>query len=252
MSTNEINSDETTSNETDERHLATTPYYTIIILTAIVVVFLFQQLLDINSVVHTLALNKDVMATGEAWQLLTSMVVHDGITHIAFNGYALFVLGRIVETISNRANVSLVFLLSGIGGGCLSFLFLPIPSLGASGGVIGLVGYLTVYGYRRRQIISDSLLKNMLLNIGLIAVVGVFIFPGIDNWGHLGGLLTGIVYGLFQIPDDLHVDPRIAGRSLDLVGKSALGIVLLTCVATITLILIWYFQTGDLFPHFLA
>jgi membrane associated rhomboid family serine protease len=235
----------------DKNHLATTPYYTIIILTALVAVFLSQQLISMTSVVEIAGHVKPLFAKGDFWRLLTSAVVHDGIIHIGFNGYALFILGKLVETISNKANVSFIFVLSAVFGGLLSFAFLPLgSSVGASGGVIGLLGFLTVYSFRRRKLLSNEMFKSMLFNIGFIAVIGVFILPNVDNFGHLGGLLAGGLWGVFQVPDDLYVDPRDAGRALDLVGKLSLGVVLITALSTIAMIVIWYFATGDLFPYF--
>ncbi len=90
----------------------------------------------------------------------------------------------------------------------------------------------------------------MLFNIGFIAVIGIFILPKVDNFGHLGGLLAGGLWGVFQVPDDLYIDPRDAGRPLELVGKLSLGIILATALSTIAMISIWYFVTGDLFPYF--
>jgi len=252
MSTKVINEETQSPREqenSEKNYRATTPYNTIIILAAVIAVFLSQQLISMESVVYLGGLVKPIFAQGEYWRLLTASVIHDGVFHVGFNGYALFILGKLVEIISAKANVPVVFLISAVTGGLLSFAFLPNgTSVGASGGVIGLLGFLTVYSYRRRKLLSNAMFKNMLFNIVFIAVVGVFVLPNIDNYGHLGGLLAGGLYGIFQIPDDLHQDPRDAGPLLQKAGVFSLAVILVTAFAAILMFVSWYLVTGDLVP----
>ncbi len=244
MGTTEVNDDpqaqqETESTDSRVGNTRTTPYYTIYILIAISVVFLAELTQPIGNVRAIVGLEKSLFAEGEFWRIFTSSVVHDGIIHILFNGYALWILGRITESISNRANVPVIFVLAALGGGLLSFAFLPEGnSVGASSGIIGILGYLTIYGYRRRKLISDSLLKGMVFNIALITFLGVFVIPSVDNFGHLGGLIAGVLYGLFQIPDDLYEDPRDAGPVLNYAGIASLAFVFLTAAITTVMILV--------------
>lgn len=244
MGTTEINDDPQEQTETESTppgvgHSRTTPYYTIAILVAISVVFLAELTQPIGNVRALVGLEKSLFAEGQFWRIFTSSVVHDGIIHVLFNGYALWILGRLTESISNRANIPVIFVLSAIGGGLLSFAFLPEGnSVGASSGIIGLLGYLTVYGYRRRQLISNSLLKGMVFNIILITFLGVFVIPAVDNFGHLGGLIAGVIYGLFQIPDDLYEDPREASTALNYAGIASLAFIFLIAIVTTVMILL--------------
>ena len=192
---------------------------------------------------------KPLFVEGQYWRILTAAALHGGIMHLAFNGYALFVLGKLIETLSNRAHLAIVFLLSAIGGGILSLIFLPeSPSIGASGGIVGFLGYLTVYGFKRRKLLPDSFLKNMIFNIALIAFFGISVniyaqtqkpenMMMIDNFGHLGGLLAGAIYGLIQIPSDLYKDPREAGQTTKIIGIAALGIFILTAIFSMLILL---------------
>ena len=105
--------------------------------------------------------------------------------------------------LSNRAHLAIVFLLSAIGGGLLSLALQPNAiSVGASGGIVGLVSYLAVYSFKRRQFVSYEFRKSLLTNIGFILVFGLVLYQVVDNWGHIGGLITGAVYGLVQIPHE--------------------------------------------------
>ena len=227
------------------------PIYTIILISSIAAVFVAQLLFgDASSTISFSALAGDersAVAAGfvkqyfikyhEYWRILTGAAVHGGLLHVVMNCYAFWMFGRLVEMLSNRAHLAIVFLLSCIGGGLLSLYFLPdVPSVGASGGIVGLLGYITVYAFRRHKFISREFRKSLLINIGFLFLFGLVLFNVVDNYGHLGGLLTGIVYGLIQIPSDEYVDPRKAGSITRAVGVTALAIFVATCLLSIGLI----------------
>jgi membrane associated rhomboid family serine protease len=218
------------------------PVYSSILIACIVVVWLVQIIFvplespvwggDISVLLAGFV--KPLFLDGQYWRILTGGTLHGGILHLAFNAYALYILGKLVEFLSNRAHLAIVFVLSVIGGGVMSLIFIPdVPSIGASGGVIGFLGYLTAYGYKRRKLLSNAFLKNMLFNIAFIAFVGIFVIPGVDNFGHLGGLLVGLVYGFVQIPSDLYRDPREASAATKYIGLAALGLFILTSIFSI-------------------
>jgi len=75
-----------------------------------------------------------------------------------------------------------------------------------------------------------------LINIGFILVFGLLLWNTIDNFGHIGGLITGAVYGLVQIPSDEYVDPRAAGSLAKIFGIVSLGIFIAASVFSIMLI----------------
>jgi len=220
-----------------ERVKPITPYYTIILIVSIAVVFFAQVATDLEESVIFAGFVKPLFLHGQYWRILTSGALHGSIMHLGFNSYALFVLGRLIETLSNRAHLAIVFVLSVIGGNMLSFAFGPdAPSIGASGGVIGFLGYLTVYGYKRRALLSNAFLKSMLFNVVIIAAFGLFIMPNVDNFAHLGGFLVGAIYGLVQIPGDVHEDPRTIDGATNIFGYISLGIFILTAIFSILLI----------------
>ncbi|MBS1795098.1 MAG: rhomboid family intramembrane serine protease [Acidobacteria bacterium] len=221
------------------------PFYTIILIGCLIMVAIAQIFVDGNGPVAfgdrsamIAGFVKPAFLHGDFWRILTGAALHGGLIHLAFNCYAFYVFGRLIETLSNRAHLAIVFLLSAVGGGILSLIFLPGGiSVGASGGIVGLLGYLAVYGFKRRALLSSSFLKNMLFNIGFIAIYGVFLRANIDNFGHLGGLLTGAVYGFFQIPGNIYEDPRAAGKSTETIGLIALGAFIAVCAFAILVLL---------------
>jgi membrane associated rhomboid family serine protease len=173
----------------------------------------------------------------EYWRILTGAATHASLLHVGKNCYAFYNLGKIFEMLTKRAHLAIFFLLSAVGGGVHSLVLAPtVISVGASGGIVGLIGYMAVYAFRRRQFISPSFRKSLLVNIVFILIFGLALYNVIDNFGHIGGLVTGVVYGLIQIPSDPHVDPREAGSATEIAGVGALGLYLATCLFTILII----------------
>ncbi|MEO8650573.1 MAG: rhomboid family intramembrane serine protease [Acidobacteriota bacterium] len=222
------------------------PLYTIILIAMIGAVFVTQFLtssdpyffsVDRYSAI-TAGFDKPAFIAGEYWRILTGAAIHSGILHVLMNCYAFYSFGKLFEMLTNRAHLAIVFLLSAIGGGILSLVFKPdVTSVGASGGIVGLISYLAVYAFRRRQFISAEFRRSLLINIGFILIFGLVLFRLIDNFGHIGGLITGAIYGLIQIPSDEHVDPRSAGAVTNIAGVVSVVIYGLSCLLAILLLI---------------
>lgn len=230
---------ETAGEMADETVQSSPPLYTYILIGAIIAVALVQLGTGLDASIEKAGFDKRAfIKSREYWRILTGAATHGSVMHVAMNCYAFYSFGRIVEMLSNRAHLAIVFLLSALGGGALSLIFMPDGlSVGASGGIVGIIGYLVVYAFRRRQFISPEFRKSLLINIGFILVFGLVLYDVIDNFGHIGGLVTGAVYGLIQIPNDEYADPRKAGHVVEAVGIAAVGVYIATCVFSIMLIL---------------
>ncbi len=219
--------------------VAVTPYYSYILVGCIIAVTIAQTYVGLNDSIEIAGFDKRAfIEKGEYWRILTGAALHGGFLHIFFNGYALFGFGNLIEFLSNRAHLAIVFLLAIIGGGLMSLIFMPDAlSVGASGGIMGLIGYLAVYGYRRKQQLSPDFLKSMLINIGFIAAFGLVAYQIVDNFAHLGGLIVGAIYGMFQVPTDLHKNPRRTNTIMKVLGVIALAVFILVSVFSILLVL---------------
>ncbi len=177
------------------------PLWTYVILAANLLVFALAQLIGPNLVLALGAKDNQAIISGEVWRLVTSMFLHIGLLHIAFNSYALWIFGPRVERAYGRAHFFLMYGLSGLGGSALSFFMSPHPSVGASGAIFGLIGVLGAYFYRYRERLTAG--RAQLTNIVSIAVYNLlygFIVPAVDNWAHIGGLLVGLTLGWFLAP----------------------------------------------------
>jgi membrane associated rhomboid family serine protease len=121
--------------------------------------------------------------------LLTSAFTHVEILHIGMNMLALWFLGPSLERALGRIRFLAIYLISALSGSVV-VLWLSDASattLGASGGVFGLIGALLVLAYK---VHGD--VRNVLIWLG-INVAYTFIGPGSISWqGHLGGLLGGL------------------------------------------------------------
>ncbi len=223
------------------------PYYTYVLVGLLVAVFVIQMVTDaeaarslgIKSISTARAgLYKHLMfENGEWWRLLTGATVHGSFMHIFFNGYALFGFGRLIEFVSNRAHLANVMVLAALGGSVASTVFMPdTNTVGASGGILGLVGFLAVYGFRRRSQLMPGFLRAMLTNIVFVAAYGILAFSVIDNFAHLGGLLIGVAYALIFVPVNPHTNPREVHPAISIAGFVSLSVFAAGCVFSMLLI----------------
>jgi membrane associated rhomboid family serine protease len=221
------------------RSLKATPLiYTITALSCLAVVACFQLVTGVEGSVEDAGLVKSSVREGEIWRLLTCATLHGGFLHIWMNGQALFGLGRLMESLSDRAYLPLVFLASAACGSVFSQLLLPnTTSVGASGGLMGLVGFLAVLGYRRKDRLPSGFFRSILTSILFMGVIGLVGFALIDNAAHLGGLVGGLGCGHFLIRDAGESTLVGASRFMKGVGLAALVAIALISLLSIVLIL---------------
>lgn len=147
---------------------------------------------------------KELVRQGQWWRLFTAPLLHGGLVHYVFNATALLGLGRLTEALAGRHRLATVFAISAIGGSVFSQLAMPntAASVGASGGLLGLVGFLLILGYRRKALLPPGFVKMFAFNIALVAVMGVAGHSIIDNAAHFGGLMTGVAVAAFMVPPE--------------------------------------------------
>lgn len=161
-------------------------------------------------------------ALSEPWRFITSVFLHGSFEHILFNGLALFMFGSVLERVITTKQYLTLYLGAGIIGGILYYLtFLlgiipPIPALGASGAIYGIMGALailvpnlTVYMWFAPMKIRYAAVLWIILEF-----IGTFnISSGIASAAHLGGLVFGIIYGIYlkrQIDSEYYTHPQSA------------------------------------------
>jgi rhomboid protease GluP len=142
--------------------------------------------------------NNFMIERGELWRLFTAAFLHGGLVHIGFNMYALQILGRELERFFGHARFLALYLVSAFAGNVFSYLFTDANSLGASTAIFGLLGAYGLFILRNREVFGSHT-QRVLRNVGQVLVINLVISltPGIDMWGHLGGLLGGAFIGWF-------------------------------------------------------
>jgi len=143
----------------------------------------------------------ELIVRGEVWRLFTPMFLHGSILHIGFNMYALYILGPGMERYYGHTRFLGLYILAGFTGNVASFMFASSPSLGSSTAIFGLLGAQGIFVYRNRQVFG-AMAQRVLMNIILIAAINLLIglSPGIDNWGHIGGLVGGSLFAWYAGP----------------------------------------------------
>ena len=150
----------------------------------------------------------DSLAAGQWWRLVTPILIHFGILHLAMNGMWYWELGRRIEIRQGSINLLGLTLLFGLVSNYAQYLFSG-PTLfgGLSGVLYGLLGHCWIYqwlspnpAYRLpRGVLVMMLVWLLLCMSGLVSMIG---FGEIANAAHVGGLLvgcfTGLLGGLFS------------------------------------------------------
>ena len=180
------------------RPVSNPPYVTYFMIASSVLVYIGQMLTQTPGGSDLLTnlgakVNSAIIA-GQYWRLITPMWLHGSLLHIAFNMYALFIFGANLERAYGHGRFLLLYLLSGFAGNVISFMMSPTPSIGSSTAIFGLIAAQGVFLYQNRRLIRNAqgMLINTLTIAGINLVLGLS--PGIDNWGHMGGLIGGLAF----------------------------------------------------------
>ncbi|TQS41440.1 rhomboid family intramembrane serine protease [Cryptosporangium phraense] len=163
------------------------------------------------------------IAAGEFWRLFTADFLHYGLIHLAFNMYALWILGRECERLLGRGRFLALYLFAGVGGSVAVYLFSPLneASAGASASIFGLLGAMFFF-LRRLRADPRGLVFLIILNFSLS-----FVVANISIWGHIGGFVVGAAVGALMAY--LPAGPNRA--RLQLIGLVGVGVALTVLIA---------------------
>jgi rhomboid protease GluP len=185
-----------------ERRMGRVPPVTIVTLALLALIFVAEirmgALASKESIIAMGALARERVVAGEYWRLLTAPWLHGGTEHLVGNGIALYILGMVCEAAFGRAQLVVLYVLSGLAGSLVSMLVSVGPSVGASGAIFGLQGAAIVLLRRERDrlLVRDRRVGFVLLIWAIYTIAGGLTDPFIDNGAHIGGALGGALIAL--------------------------------------------------------
>ncbi len=160
------------------------------------------------------------------WTLISASYLHGGLLHIIFNMLALRQLGAFVLNEYGLYRFVTIYTLTGIVGFYISYLAGVPLTIGASASICGLIGATLYYGKSRGGIYGDALYRQVMGWVMGLVLFG-FMIPGINNWAHGGGIISGVLFGFL-----LGYRERLGENNL----HRALAI---TCIVLTALVLLW-------------
>ncbi|MCX8153246.1 MAG: rhomboid family intramembrane serine protease [Candidatus Bathyarchaeota archaeon] len=136
-------------------------------------------------------INLLIIYEAQYYRLITSLFVHANLAHLAGNMLFLLIFGLRSEEMFSLFEYLLIYFMGGLTGNILSLLLLPltVPSVGASGAIFAMFGAATVYA---RRSFSQSIIGALIYAFFLLFLSSG---PGVNNYAHFGGLITGLLIG---------------------------------------------------------
>ena len=168
---------------------------------------------------------------GEWWRVYTAAFMHGNPLHFLMNASALWYLGRRLEIMARWPHLAMVFFVSILGSGWATTAWIKVgSSVGVSGAVCGLLGFLLVFETLHRPLVPKCARRRLLGILVSLIVIGALGFRFIDNAAHFGGLVTGAAYAFIVFPKSSSTGrPMILKRDLAM----GIGAFLLICLSAL-------------------
>lgn len=194
------------------------------------------QLMPGNSL-SAAGLVKGAYFQGEWWRLFTAPFMHGNLIHFLMNASAMLYLGKRVEVFARWPHVPMVFLFASCIGGEASARFVAASSVGASGGLMGWLGFLLVFESLHGTLVPRRARRRLLAGVLLTGLIGLIGYRFIDNAAHVGGLLAGMLYAAIVFPKSTSpLRPRSTVTDR-IAGSAALAVLVLSALFAIRQIL---------------
>ena len=146
-----------------------------------------------HAALHTFGgLKASLVRNGEYFRLITAAFNHNGLFHLLFNSYALYVIGSQLESYIGKLKYIIVYLVSAISGSLLAMALSDAWGAGASGAIFGLLGAILYFGYHYRVYLG-TVIRSQIIPLILINLTIGFLSPEISNSAHIGGLIGGFL-----------------------------------------------------------
>ncbi|MEY8445387.1 rhomboid family intramembrane serine protease [Enterococcus ratti] len=178
--------------------LLSRPILTYFFLAVQTVVFLAIELFPFLNIPSYLGMfGPSIVYMNEWWRLITPIFIHFGLAHFIMNSLILYFMGEQIEVLYGHWRFFLIYLFSGILGNATSLAFnnADVLSGGASTSLFGLFGALFILGYHfKNNYRVRQLIQHYLVFIAISFIFGLA-DTSVDVWGHLGGIVGGLLLG---------------------------------------------------------
>jgi membrane associated rhomboid family serine protease len=198
-----------------------------LVIACVTIPTLLQVAVGLERSVELASVDPAPIRAGQWWRLLGGTYLHGSYYHFIGNMGALLVYGAILESRTSRMRLPLVYLLSCLAGSIASVQTPPdVPSIGASGGVVGVLAYLYLFS-RRQAVRFPAAFQGAMASVfvGLITA-GALGFWYIDNPGHAGGAVAGFFIAGLTVDQARNFDKEIEQPLFDLLGWLAAAIII--------------------------
>ena len=193
-----ISDDISKHNKVDAEHIESVfkmkyPIVTYLLIALNVILYVIPVLTNsYDVIINNFCVYGPLIKAGQYYRIITGAFLHGGILHLAFNCYALYVIGSQLESYLGKVRYLIVYLFSAVTASLFSMIFSSNPSIGASGAIFGLMGALVYFGYHYRVYLGN-VLKSQIIPLILFNLLIGALSTGIDNFAHIGGLIGGLL-----------------------------------------------------------
>jgi len=185
------------------------------------------SILDYTKIIDLFANYYVNVKKGEIYRLITYSFVHANFLHLFFNMYALYYIGPQVEKYYGKMNYLIIYLGSALIGGLFTTVLTSSVSVGASSSIFGLFSSMLYFGYKYRNVL-DNFLRSGIIPVLILNLILGFMIPGIDVYGHIGGLIGGIVLSYtLGLPNKRKTKEIVNGLIITLILIAALSYMLI-------------------------
>lgn len=193
-----ISDDISKHNKVDAEHIESVfkmkyPIVTYLLIALNVILYIIPVLTNsYDTIINNFCVYGPLIKAGQYYRIITGAFLHGGILHLAFNCYALYVIGSQLESYLGKVRYLIIYLFSAVTASLFSMIFNSNPSIGASGAIFGLMGALVYFGYHYRVYLGN-VLKSQIIPLILFNLLIGALSTGIDNFAHIGGLIGGLL-----------------------------------------------------------
>jgi membrane associated rhomboid family serine protease len=144
-----------------------------------------------------------------AWQLVSYAFLHGGATHLLFNMFALYMFGPDIERLLGSKRFLAYYMVCVVTAALAQLLVLrmignpPVPTVGASGGIFGLLlAFGMAYPRRKLMLIFPPIPMPAWLFVTLYGLLELYLGitgsnAGVAHFAHLGGMVGGLALILY-------------------------------------------------------